>query len=218
MFKGFSMNRFRGVYLEWDLTDCPNERKSLNQEEALIGMGLKPKGRLCLVFVDYECVAPRFFAPIYREMALCARVSFAKIEGWYPLCMPVTRFIPMLGGRFAGFPKSVKDIKVQIENQIADCVLSDSNDFLKCRGDASESSIESTWPDFLTSPSVLIKKKRFYKAGFFHDESATVCSRKIICTIETSKNSRFASLLPPEAQGFSYEYSGKASLYRQRLA
>lgn len=61
-----------------------------------------------LYVVDFIRVAPSI-VPRYQEWAVLLTCAFNGVEGFYSLTMPVTNWMPMMGGRYLGFPKYVVD-------------------------------------------------------------------------------------------------------------
>ena len=62
-----------------------------------------------MIFVsDYVKVFP-WYMPRYQEGAISLKSVWKGKEGWYIVTMPVTKWLPMRGGRHLGFPKYIAD-------------------------------------------------------------------------------------------------------------
>ena len=67
-----------------------------------------PDQPIVMIFVaDYAKV----FWPIprYRELAVVLKGICKGEEAWHVITMPVTKWLPMLGGRYLGFPKYIAE-------------------------------------------------------------------------------------------------------------
>jgi hypothetical protein len=68
---------------------------------------LSPRVQVYVVSLDK--VSPWPLTP-YLEASVFISVRHGVMEGWYPLMMPVTGRVAMIGGRLHGFPKEMTDI------------------------------------------------------------------------------------------------------------
>lgn len=68
-----------------------------------------PNRPIVLVFVaDYIRVFP-WPMTRYQEWAVLLKSTWDGKDGWYCVTMPVTKWVPMKGGRHLGFPKYIAD-------------------------------------------------------------------------------------------------------------
>ena len=68
-----------------------------------------PEEPKVMIFVaDYEEVAP-WPMTRYLEASVALETEYAGESGWYVLTMPVTKKVPLAGGRNIGFPKYMAD-------------------------------------------------------------------------------------------------------------
>ena len=72
----------------------------------VFSMPKQPK--VFLFVVDYKKVIPWPMSP-YLEASVVLASSYRGKEGWHVITMPVTKVVPMKGGRNIGFPKYVAD-------------------------------------------------------------------------------------------------------------
>ena len=101
--KGGMFRRFRGLKTIMDTSDPDRFRKVLPD---IFDM---PDPPLIMAFVaDYIKVVP-WPMTRYQEGAWFLRCVFRGEEYWYCLAMPVTRRVPMWGGRRIGYPKYIAD-------------------------------------------------------------------------------------------------------------
>lgn len=64
---------------------------------------------IVVIFVaDYAKVFP-WPMTRYREWAVALKSIYKGEEGWHVITMPVTKWVPMLGGRYLGFPKYIAE-------------------------------------------------------------------------------------------------------------
>jgi len=68
-----------------------------------------------LYVVDFVRVVP-WPLTRYQEWAVLLKCGLNDEEGWFAVTMPVTKWVPMRGGRHIGFPKYVVD-GIMIENR-----------------------------------------------------------------------------------------------------
>jgi hypothetical protein len=61
-----------------------------------------------IFFADYVRVVP-WPMTRYQEWSILLKSEWKGEEGWYSVTMPVTKWIPMTGGRYLGFPKYIAD-------------------------------------------------------------------------------------------------------------
>lgn len=66
--------------------------------------------------VSFDEVSPWPLAP-YREASVFISVRHGRMEGWYPLTMPVTGRVPLQGGRRRGFPKEMAAVSLSESGQ-----------------------------------------------------------------------------------------------------
>jgi hypothetical protein len=74
-----------------------------------------PRPIVTIYVVDFLRVAPWPLTP-YQEWSVLLKCSHSGEEGWFPLTMPVTKWVPMKGGRRIGYPKWVADL-ITVEAQ-----------------------------------------------------------------------------------------------------
>jgi hypothetical protein len=67
--------------------------------------------RVQVYVVSFDEVSPWPLTP-YLEASVFLSVRHGVMEGWYPLMMPVTGRVAMIGGRLRGFPKEMADISL----------------------------------------------------------------------------------------------------------
>jgi len=63
---------------------------------------------MTIYVIDLMKVAP-WPLTRYQEWSVLLQCLYQGQEGWFPLTMPVTTWLPMTGGRHLGFPKHVTD-------------------------------------------------------------------------------------------------------------
>ena len=68
-----------------------------------------------LYIVDFTRVV-RWPLTRYQEWSVLLKCSLDAHEGWFSITMPVTKWVPMKGGRHIGFPKYVAD-EIKIEKE-----------------------------------------------------------------------------------------------------
>ena len=66
--------------------------------------------------VSFDEVSPRPLTP-YREASVFISVRHGRMEGWYPLMMPVTGRVAQQGGRRRGFPKEMAEVSLSESGQ-----------------------------------------------------------------------------------------------------
>lgn len=67
--------------------------------------------RILVYVTSFDEVSPWPLTP-YREASVFVSVRHGTMEGWYPLMMPVTGRVAMLGGRRRGFPKEMATVSL----------------------------------------------------------------------------------------------------------
>jgi hypothetical protein len=70
--------------------------------------GVPERPLIQILAIDYAKVAPW---PLRRwqEWGVLLRCEWGGEIGWYPVTMPVTKWLPMRAGRYLGYPKYVAD-------------------------------------------------------------------------------------------------------------
>lgn len=71
--------------------------------------------RVCVYVASFDEVSPWPLRP-YLEASVFVSVRHGTMEGWFPLMMPVTSRVAMMGGRRRGFPKEMADISLTETN------------------------------------------------------------------------------------------------------
>lgn len=67
--------------------------------------------RVFVYVVSFDEVSPWPLRP-YLEASVFVSVRHGTMEGWFPLMMPVTNRVAMMGGRRRGFPKEMADVSL----------------------------------------------------------------------------------------------------------
>jgi hypothetical protein len=70
-----------------------------------------PSPRVYVYVASFDEVSPWPLTP-YLEASVLISVRHGTMEGWFPLMMPVTSRVAMMGGRRRGFPKEMADISL----------------------------------------------------------------------------------------------------------
>jgi hypothetical protein len=65
--------------------------------------------RVQVYVASFDEVSPWPLTP-YLEASVFVSVRHGIMEGWFPLTMPLTKRVPMIGGRLRGFPKKMADV------------------------------------------------------------------------------------------------------------
>jgi hypothetical protein len=79
--------------------------------EAVRPFSPSEKPRVFVYVVSFDEVSPWPLTP-YLEASVFVSVRHGTAEGWYPLMMPVTGRVAMIGGRRRGFPKKIADVSL----------------------------------------------------------------------------------------------------------
>jgi len=75
-----------------------------------------PSAKVYVYVVSFEEVSPWPLKP-YREASVWISVRHGRMEGWYPLTMPVTDRVALQGGRRRGFPKEMAAVSLAESGQ-----------------------------------------------------------------------------------------------------
>ncbi|MGB5168824.1 MAG: acetoacetate decarboxylase family protein [Acidimicrobiia bacterium] len=75
-----------------------------------------PSPQVYVYVVSFDEVSPWPLTP-YREASVLISVQHGRMEGWYPLMMPVTGRVALLGGRRRGFPKEMAAVSLSEDGQ-----------------------------------------------------------------------------------------------------
>jgi hypothetical protein len=99
-----------GMYREYEGLTTHFEPKDYSLYRALLPQALgMPNQPVVTIFVaDYLRVVP-WPSTRYQEWAVLLRCEWRGEMGWYCVTMPVSKWLPMAGGRYLGFPKYVAD-------------------------------------------------------------------------------------------------------------
>jgi hypothetical protein len=108
--KGGQFREFEGVTTHLRPQDLSLYRQLLPPPLTL------PKQPIVTLFAaDYIRVAP-WPLTRYQEWSVLLKCALSGVEGWFSLMMPVTKWLPMIGGRHIGFPKYVAD-EITVKHQ-----------------------------------------------------------------------------------------------------
>ncbi len=101
--RGGMFREFSGINAFFAPHDVPLYRKLLPSQ-----FGMPDQPVVMFFAADYTKVFPW---PITRdqEWAVGLRCIAGSREGWYVTTMPVTKWVPLKGGRYLGFPKYIAD-------------------------------------------------------------------------------------------------------------
>ena len=101
--RGGMFREFEGLTTHFKPRDVDLYRKLLPPQFGV------PSQPIVTIFVaDYLRVHPRPLVR-YQEWSVLLKAERGDDSGWFSLTMPVTRWLPMIGGRHLGFPKYVID-------------------------------------------------------------------------------------------------------------
>jgi hypothetical protein len=100
---GGQFKEFAGVTTHFAPSDLSLYRDILPQP-----LNMPSRPTVTIFVADYMKVASWPLTP-YQEWSVLLRCRYKDHEGWYPITMPVTAWVPMKGGRRIGFPKYVVD-------------------------------------------------------------------------------------------------------------
>jgi len=101
--RGGMFREFEGLTTHFEPKDSSLYRKLLPEPFTM------PSQPIVTVFVaDYIRVVP-WPMTRYQEWSVLLKNEWKGEEGWYPVTMPVTKWVPMKGGRYLGFPKYIVD-------------------------------------------------------------------------------------------------------------
>ena len=94
--------KFEGLNTHFEPRDPTLYRKLLPEPLAM------PNQPVVTIFVaDYLQVVPWPIMTRYQEWSVLLKAEWEGEQGWHSLTMPVTKRIPMVGGRYLGFPKYI---------------------------------------------------------------------------------------------------------------
>lgn len=101
--KGGQFREFDGVTTHLEPKDVSLYRQVLPHPLTM------PRRPIVTLFAtDYIRVGP-WPLTRYQEWSVLLRCAYNGEEGWFSLTMPVTKWVPMTGGRRIGFPKYIAD-------------------------------------------------------------------------------------------------------------
>lgn len=99
--KGGMFREFAGLTTHFEPKDIALYR------HLLPGQFVMPSQPIVAIFLaDYLRVFP-FPMTRYQEWSVLLKTEWKGEVGWYSVTMPVTNWVPMVGGRYLGFPKFV---------------------------------------------------------------------------------------------------------------
>ena len=99
--KGGMFREFMGLTTHFEPKDASMYRRLLPEQFAM------PSQPIVAIFLaDYLRVFP-FPMTRYQEWSVLLKTEWKGESGWYSVTMPVTSWVPMVGGRYLGFPKFV---------------------------------------------------------------------------------------------------------------
>lgn len=99
-----------GMYREYDGLTTHLEPKDYSLYRTLLPQtfGMPSQPVVTILVADYLRVVP-WPSTRYQEWAVLLRCEWRGEVGWYCVTMPVSKWLPMVGGRYLGFPKYVAD-------------------------------------------------------------------------------------------------------------
>lgn len=100
---GGMYREFEGLITYFEPKDPVLYRKLLPQP-----FGVPSQPVVMIFLADYLRVVP-WPLKRYQEWSILLKCDWKGREGWYPLTMPVTTWLAMMGGRYIGFPKYIAD-------------------------------------------------------------------------------------------------------------
>jgi hypothetical protein len=99
--QGGMFREFEGLTAHFEPKDIALYRHLLPEQFAM------PSQPIITIFLaDYIRVFP-FPMTRYQEWSVLLKTEWKGEAGWYSVTMPVTNWVPMVGGRYLGFPKYV---------------------------------------------------------------------------------------------------------------
>ena len=101
--QGGMYREFEGITTHLEPQDLSLYRKLLPEPFSI------PSLPIITIFVaDYLRVFP-WPSTRYQEWSVLLKSRWKGEEGWYPITMPVTKWMAMVGGRYLGYPKYIAD-------------------------------------------------------------------------------------------------------------
>ena len=101
--RGGMFREFHGLVTHFKPKDVSLYRKLLPEQFAM------PSQPIATIFIaDYVRVFP-WPMTRYQEWSILLKTEWKGEVGWFSVTMPVTSLVPMVGGRYLGFPKYVVD-------------------------------------------------------------------------------------------------------------
>jgi len=108
--RGGMFREFEGLTTHFEPKDTSLYRNLLPEPFAM------PSRPIVTIFVaDYVRVIP-WPMTRYQEWSVLLKSEWKGEEGWYSMTMPVTKWVPMAGGRYLGFPKYIADEITLVRN------------------------------------------------------------------------------------------------------
>ena len=99
--KGGLFREFVGLTTHFEPKDVALYRRLLPEQFAMSSQPI-----VAIFLADYLRVFP-FPMTRYQEWSVLLKTEWKGEAGWYSATMPVTSWVPMIGGQYLGFPKFV---------------------------------------------------------------------------------------------------------------